>query len=84
MAEPADIVAERAGRGPKLDAGLAIGVVDGCSDERLIVRNDLPKRPAITAAELVVIETFFADILDAVLNEANGVPTASLCHKPLP
>lgn len=84
MAELTDIVAERADCAPKLDAVLALGVVDGCSGERLIVRDDLPERPAITAAELDVIEMFFADILDVVLSDGSGMSAASLCHKLLP
>jgi hypothetical protein len=84
MADPTDIIAERAGCAPELDSGLAHRVVDGCSEDRLSVRDDLPERPTITTAELDVIETFFADILDMVLNDNSGVPPASLCHNHLP
>jgi hypothetical protein len=84
MADPTDIIAARAGCAPELDAGLARHVVDGCREERLIVHDDLPEGPSITTAELDVIETFFADILDLVLSDKSGGALASLRHNGLP
>ena len=84
MADPTDIITEMAGCASELDAGLAHRLVDGCSEDRLIVRDDLPEEPAITGAELDVIETFFADILDMVLSDNSGVSLASLRHNGLP
>lgn len=84
MADPTDIIAERAGCASEFDAGLTDRVGDDCSEDGLIIGDDLPERPAITKAELDVIETFFADILDMVLSDSSGVPLASLRHNRLP
>jgi hypothetical protein len=46
----------------------------------LIVIDDFPSKRRITEAELVVIETYLADILDEVLGGAQGTASASSRH----
>ena len=46
----------------------------------LIVMDDFPSKRRITEAELVVIETYLADILDEVLGGAQGTASASSRH----
>lgn len=84
MAEPTDIIAETDVCAPEVQAELAHDKLGGSDDDWLLVRDDLPGRPAITTTELDVIETFFADILDMVLSDNDSGSSASLRHKPLP
>lgn len=84
MAEPTDIIDDLARcSAPAVPAPAHHGVEDGASNQ-LAVLDDLPMQPAIKAAELDVVERFFADILDAVLRDVVDVPRASLRHKSLP
>ncbi len=46
----------------------------------LIVIDDFPSKRRITEAELVVIETYLAEILDEVLGGAQGTASASSRH----
>ncbi len=46
----------------------------------LIVIDDFPVKRRIGQAELVVIETYLADILDEVLGGAQGTASTSLRH----
>jgi hypothetical protein len=50
----------------------------------LSVHIELPERRVMTEAELDVIETYFADLLDRVLGAGDGSHAASLRHKGLP
>jgi hypothetical protein len=46
----------------------------------LIVIDDFPSKRRIAEAELLVIETYLADILDEVLGGAQGTASASSRH----
>jgi hypothetical protein len=84
MMEPTDII-EKALACPSAAAGIARApseLDDGAGD-RLSIIDDLGLRPAISAAELDVVERFFADILDMVLS-GDGGEAPSSSHDGLP
>lgn len=45
--------------------------------EQLVITDDLPARPPITAYEIDVVERFFGDIIDAVLRDAPPLSSGS-------
>jgi hypothetical protein len=67
MAQPTDIADQPAAWCPEQSIGVTeVGDLSGLTG--LAIVDDLPARPQISGAELLVIETFFQDILDAVLS----------------
>ncbi|MEQ1716398.1 MAG: hypothetical protein ABL907_10505 [Hyphomicrobium sp.] len=84
MAEPTDIIVETDVCAPGVQAELAHDKLDGSDYDWLLVRDNLPGRPAITTNELDVIERFFGDILDLVLSDNDSGSSASLRHNGLP
>lgn len=72
MAKPVDISAE------EIEASATVLDMDcSCAAEHLVIADDFPANPPVTASEIDVVERFFGDILDAVLRDAPPLPTGS-------